>query len=117
AAEHRFERRRGLPAWDLHADDFDVEISENGLDYMPSHSATPLSLEAVLRGRRPQRHQAESSMLDLVEPVSAGAQRLDGRPLTPRDEAGEDETGTRHRGDVSSTAMFRQEDSQLTPSP
>lgn len=60
AAKHRFERRRGLPAWDLHADDIDVEIGENELGYMPSHSATPLSLEAMLSGRHPPHHQAES---------------------------------------------------------
>ncbi len=31
AAEHRFERRKHLPTWDLHADDLDVEIDENGI--------------------------------------------------------------------------------------
>jgi len=30
AAERRFERRQHLPAWDLHADDVDVEIDDNG---------------------------------------------------------------------------------------
>jgi hypothetical protein len=39
AAKCRFERRRGLPAWHLHADDIDVEIGENG--FGDSHSANP----------------------------------------------------------------------------
>jgi hypothetical protein len=83
AAKHRFERRNGLRLWDLHADDFDVEIGETGVSYMPSHSAS-----AAPSG---------GSRLDLVEPIAAGGQRRDvslpamsgqgGRELTPLPDA------------------------------
>src|SRR5215831_21347762 len=70
AAEHRFERRKGLPVWDLHADDFDVEIGESGGSYMPSHSASAT--------------QSGQSHFDLVEPIAAGE-----RPAMSRQDSGE----------------------------
>lgn len=66
AAKHRFERQKGLPVWDLHADDFDVEIGKSGVSYMPSHSAS-----AAASG---------GSHFDLVEPIAAGGRRRDVSP-------------------------------------